>query len=999
MQTIISDQQNLGTCSYHKFLYWLKQLVGLFMCLSYAQYSTAYQVGGDNLIDWQFDQTPYANFYDGNGLVILDTDQVVLPYDTSLLNIIDEVLPSLADLNETKPEFISAQQGLHLTLNANLNDIEIFPITESADYKNSIAYFWYNANAIPTAPTQINEKVLYPNFTLAGNGALLTGFHKTNLQTLPPSITETSLGFSLIQNGFSYSDGVRRNIDTDLIFFSISELNVESNPDEKLHHIFVFDPVSELILVGFEDVLRNHHNTDHDFNDAIFAIKVNPISSIDLTNIPHLFDCNDPLNTEDIQLYCQSSNNNGNNNGGGNGNNNGDHNGSNHIVVNNVYNFYSPPVNYNNDGSHCHGEDCYNDTGSHDCNICTGSSSDSNCSTQIPTVDGDADRDGLSDTMECPLLTACPDHDNDGLADFLDLDSDDNGILDAKELTPHYDTDSDGILDYADKDDDNDSVNDVDEYQTSTLAWSEDIDCDGIPDIKDPINNSYCTPNGFENAQFNDSDNDGLSDNLEFGAGPWAQDTDNDLIPNYMDTDSDNDQYSDDIEADGLEQLTPFGYGIATDTPLDLNQNGKADVLEPSLHSLAMNDEGQRYIVGSSHDTGGSGGGSGPSTEDTNDTVKTSTSGHGAGSTSVYLLLGFIVLLLMRHTTIQLNSVYLCLILLSLQVSSSFAENACYTQDVINRTSACWYVGAGLGISQLSPDTEGTDWLIEEDASEGFLLGVGYQFHEKWAVELNYFDLGSANIKTSGLNPLTAAVEYKAIMASAHYNVYQSDTIQLGVLVGMTDLMTEADNLNIEDQNSISVSLGALVSYHINDAWFARLSAYSLDADSKHLNLSINRFLGKAKKAAAPIVAKVDDKDGDGVLDADDICPNTPKGKSVKEDGCHHEKLNIKQLYFPARSAELTPESRASINKLVDRLRKFPPSTIIVMAHTDNVGSDAYNQQLSQSRADSITKFLQSQNLPHTFIAQGKGENEPIGNNNTNEGRAMNRRVELEVVN
>ncbi len=140
MQTIISDQQNLGACSYHNFLYWLKQLVGLFMCLSYAQYSIAYQVGGDNLIDWQFDQTPYANFYDGNGLVILDTDQVVLPYDTSLLNIIDEVLPSFADLNETKPEFISAQQGLHLTLNANLNDIEIFPFVSLCLMPFSIAF-------------------------------------------------------------------------------------------------------------------------------------------------------------------------------------------------------------------------------------------------------------------------------------------------------------------------------------------------------------------------------------------------------------------------------------------------------------------------------------------------------------------------------------------------------------------------------------------------------------------------------------------------------------------------------------------------------------------------------------------------------------------------------------------------------------------------------------------------------------------------------------------
>ncbi len=990
--------------------------------------SIAYQLGNDNLIDWQFDQTPYADHYDANGIVIVNTSEVHLPYNPELLNVVNESFPPTVDINQANSSLLQALENFHLSFNGSLSYIDIFPLTESANYKNSLAYFWYDADSEPNAPTDIYEHIIYPNFSLDGSNNL-TLLHKVTLQNLPTNANETNLGFSLIQNGFSYADGVRRNMNQNGIFFSISGLNPEVSDEFKMHHFFIFDPVSELIIVGFEDQHRENQSSDHDFNDTVFAIKVEPINAVDLSNIPHLLDCNASDNSQLIDLYCQSPSPNPNQNST--------------TVINNFYQInthHSVHNHYhnndsdndddnsddsngnNNNGNSCQVNQCSNPNHAHSGYTCTLASTVSNvsaqssCSSPSPSSDGDADLDGLADASECPLLIACPDHDNDGTPNYIDLDSDNNGILDTHELTPFYDTDSDGIPDYADSNDDNDEYDDRDEYDSIATAWNEDLDCDRIPNIKDPSHLSYCTTNSFENAQFNDSDQDGLSDNFEFGEStPWARDTDNDLIPDYMDPDSDNDQYSDDLEADGIEQLTPVGPGIATDSPLDLNQNNKADVIEYSHHSLAMNDIGQRYIITTDDEanqdqaTSQTTNQAGAEQANDDEQIKTSRSGHGAGSTHWLILLSLGLLLSLRDKTSLVSQIsrlkyaIFCAALLMLQTPNSLAESLCYTKDINNRSEACWYLGVGIGLSHLSPDTDGTNWDIEDDNSEGFLIRAGYRFHPKWTAELNYFDLGEAQIKHR-LNDGQASIEYQAVMLSGHYALYQSEKIELDVLLGITDLMTDSDDANIEDQNTISLSLGAQVSYHIDSHWFARLSAYSLDEDAQHINLSINRFLGSAKKtssepAAPKSQAVITDKDGDGVLDENDLCPDTPKGETVKEDGCHHEKLNIDKLYFPPRSAELTVESKQALNDQLSILKSFRPSTIIVTAHTDNMGSDLYNQQLSQARAESVVQFLQSQNMPHKFIAVGKGEREPVTSNDTVEGRAKNRRVELEVVN
>lgn len=147
-------------------------------------------------------------------------------------------------------------------------------------------------------------------------------------------------------------------------------------------------------------------------------------------------------------------------------------------------------------------------------------------------------------------------------------------------------------------------------------------------------------------------------------------------------------------------------------------------------------------------------------------------------------------------------------------------------------------------------------------------------------------------------------------------------------------------------------------------------------------------------------VAPPADSDGDGVPDPRDLCPNTPQGALVDADGCAKELTReIKEtLYveFDLDGTDVKPEYFDEIGELAALMTQYPTSRILLEGHTDSTGSASYNQNLSQSRADSVMKVLiQEFNIGSERISTtGMGESQPIADNATDEGRAKNRRVE-----
>jgi outer membrane protein OmpA-like peptidoglycan-associated protein len=107
--------------------------------------------------------------------------------------------------------------------------------------------------------------------------------------------------------------------------------------------------------------------------------------------------------------------------------------------------------------------------------------------------------------------------------------------------------------------------------------------------------------------------------------------------------------------------------------------------------------------------------------------------------------------------------------------------------------------------------------------------------------------------------------------------------------------------------------------------------------------------------------------------------------------------VNMPQdLLFATDSAALRPDLTQDIRAVARNLLQYPNSRIEVIGHTDSTGSNAYNQDLSKRRAVAVTSVLRSEGVPKRRIAAiGRGEDQPIADNATAQGRAMNRRVEI----
>lgn len=156
------------------------------------------------------------------------------------------------------------------------------------------------------------------------------------------------------------------------------------------------------------------------------------------------------------------------------------------------------------------------------------------------------------------------------------------------------------------------------------------------------------------------------------------------------------------------------------------------------------------------------------------------------------------------------------------------------------------------------------------------------------------------------------------------------------------------------------------------------------------------------------------DEDGDGVPDSRDKCPGTPPGVQVDANGCppepvvveeveevvvvEDETIVVRDLLFAFDSAALDPADKAKLDTIASRLRnEAPTAKLTITGHTDAVGSDSYNQKLSEKRAHSVTDYLVSTGIPQGSIAgvSGAGESQPVADNGTADGRALNRRVEI----
>lgn len=139
------------------------------------------------------------------------------------------------------------------------------------------------------------------------------------------------------------------------------------------------------------------------------------------------------------------------------------------------------------------------------------------------------------------------------------------------------------------------------------------------------------------------------------------------------------------------------------------------------------------------------------------------------------------------------------------------------------------------------------------------------------------------------------------------------------------------------------------------------------------------------------------DSDNDGVPDYLDQCPGTPAGLKVDANGCEIDEMVLTGVNFETASSTLTAPSSEVLDKVVAVLLQRPQSTAEIHGYTDNRGSDAYNQKLSERRAAAVVAYLVEHGIPGAHLSsKGLGKSSPVATNDTAEGRAQNRRVTVE---
>lgn len=351
-----------------------------------------------------------------------------------------------------------------------------------------------------------------------------------------------------------------------------------------------------------------------------------------------------------------------------------------------------------------------------------------------------------------------------------------------------------------------------------------------------------------------------------------------------------------------------------------------------------------------------------------------------------------------------------------------------------------------------------TDEDSNTDDAMYYGLGLGIQFSKYFALEAGYYELDKPETLYPGYDvdnqfrPQGDETDGKLYRVEGIFNLDFSTPIPVIPYVAIGYAKLEQDpQFNLgnsrrdilpvrsagDDKNEM-MSLGVGVKYKVTDAFAVHADVrgfHSFDNEDTDYgaSLGVSYLFGKAaekKVEPAPVVKELPgDKDGDGVMDNDDQCPDTPAGVSVDSVGCpldtdrdgvpdYRDKcpgtpegakvdedgcaLKLKEavsitldIKFDTAKWFVKPEYYSKIQEVAQFMREYPDTNTLIEGHTDDVGKDAYNQKLSEQRANAVREVLVSRFGVNSMRlrAIGYGESRPVASNATTTGRTQNRRV------
>lgn len=288
------------------------------------------------------------------------------------------------------------------------------------------------------------------------------------------------------------------------------------------------------------------------------------------------------------------------------------------------------------------------------------------------------------------------------------------------------------------------------------------------------------------------------------------------------------------------------------------------------------------------------------------------------------------------------------------------------------------------------------------------VIGAEWAFDDHWSAEVLYADTDTdleRGFDAEVTNWQIGALYYGNALNMQRHSVRPYAALSVGEI--------DLDGGRF-DSVETTVNGGLGVRWMLTDRVGLRLEAralYSVEENETDVltTAGINFYLGDVDSASSALAAGAagahggagghGDADGDGVLDASDRCPDTPADTRVDANGCPMSVAKVASIKlkvnFGFNSAAVQDQYFDDLSELATFLQRFSDLQVNVEGHTDSAGPDAYNQSLSQQRAQAVVDYLVQQHgiAAGRLMAKGYGESQPVASNETAAGRAENRRV------
>ncbi len=223
----------------------------------------------------------YRLNHDASGIP-LKLEQTPVAVEAALMARIASTLPEMKDIRTQSRDLIASDDAA-VALLVKPAEVWVTFLHEGAAYRNVFGYFTYPEGRPPTSTAEIDHVIILPNASFSKDGGSGLGMRTGQRVYLGQFPANTRIGFFVVSNGFSTSQGVSPSANH---FYSLSTLNPEPTEDLRKHMVLLKDSWGQRLVLGMEDLMRT--GGDHDFNDVLFAVESNPVEAIKTDQIVEL---------------------------------------------------------------------------------------------------------------------------------------------------------------------------------------------------------------------------------------------------------------------------------------------------------------------------------------------------------------------------------------------------------------------------------------------------------------------------------------------------------------------------------------------------------------------------------------------------------------------------------------------------------------------------------------------------------------------------------------